>query len=363
MSKKRTTLHSTAIAERKSPSSTTSAIDIASNHNAPTVGKPTKQTPDTFSIVDMTERVVELEVVNNVLLPRQRNTDKELTMDDPGEAKASPWQMTDNKEKTPFFTRYTHLVPTAKSQAPESKEDELSSSNKGDTKEFDKKQFLLGFQITISEVIWKLLEDPTKNHGEKQCRKNLRKKEAKHLTDDTGAGSVIMWSRAASHLSGNTENVIHHLVRADSEVSDRVQRKIGTEAEHWAAIEKDTAQQKHQAIQIDQEVTEAELQDAYLQGKQPEKIQAATLRTRAVKYELNKIQWLEAAGLTSSSPNDPHYVKVLNRGNPITDKRSAPVNSHSTWLEKSNKLIEKTSYTPKYWRNRRLMPYLVVKMA
>ena len=74
---------------------------------------------------------------------------------------------------------------------------------------------------------------------------------------------------------------------------------------------------------MDQEVTEGELQCAYLQGKEPEKIQAATLRTRAAKYELNKIQRLEAAGLTSSSPNNPHYARVMNRGNPITDKRSA----------------------------------------
>ena len=77
MSKKRTTLRSTAIAECKSPSGDTSAVDVASNHDAPTVGKPTEQTPDTFSIVDTTERVVELEVVNKELLPRQRNTDKE----------------------------------------------------------------------------------------------------------------------------------------------------------------------------------------------------------------------------------------------------------------------------------------------
>ena len=55
------------MAECKSPSGDTSAIDVASNHNAPTVGKPTEQTPDTFSIMDTTERVVELEVVNNVL--------------------------------------------------------------------------------------------------------------------------------------------------------------------------------------------------------------------------------------------------------------------------------------------------------
>ena len=40
-------------------------------------------------------------------------------------------------------------------------------------------------------------------------------------------------------------------------------------------------------------------------------------------YELKKIQWLKAAGLTSSSPKDPHYMKVLNRGNPITDARPA----------------------------------------
>ena len=196
MPKKCTTLHSTAIAERKLPS----AIDIASNHDAPTVGKPTEQTPDTFSIVDATERVVELEVVNNVLLPCQRNTDKELTTDNPGEAKASPQQTMDNEEETPFFMRYAHLVPTAKSLAPESEEDELSSSNKVVNKEFDKKEFLPGFQekmaaamsAAMSEVISKLLEEPMKNHGEKQGRKNLRGKEAKHLTDDTRAGSIIM---------------------------------------------------------------------------------------------------------------------------------------------------------------------------
>ena len=84
MSKKHTTLCLVVIAEHKLLSSATSAIDIASNHNAPTLRKPTGQTPDTFSIVDTTERVVDLEVVDNVLLPHQRNTDKKLTTDDLG---------------------------------------------------------------------------------------------------------------------------------------------------------------------------------------------------------------------------------------------------------------------------------------
>ena len=79
MSKKHTMLCSAAIAERKWPSGATSTIDVVLNHDAPTVGKPTEQTPDTFSIGDATERVVELEVVNNVLLPCQRNANKDPT--------------------------------------------------------------------------------------------------------------------------------------------------------------------------------------------------------------------------------------------------------------------------------------------
>ena len=75
---------------------------------------------------------------------------------------------------------------------------------------------------TMNEVILKLLERPMRNREEKQCRKNLRKKEAKHFTDDTGTGNAIMRSRATSHQSGNTDNVIHQLVRSDSESSERV---------------------------------------------------------------------------------------------------------------------------------------------
>ena len=44
---------------------------------------------------------------------------------------------------------------------------------------------------------------------------------------------------------------------------------------------------------------------------------------RAAKHELNKIQQLEATGLASSSPNDPHYARIMNRRNPITDNGSA----------------------------------------
>ena len=136
-------------------------------------------------------------------------------------------------------------MPTAKSLAPESEEDDLSSSSEIVNKEFDKTEFLNKFQTGLSKLISSLLEEPTKKHRDKQHRKNLHEKEAKHLTDNTGMGSAIMQSRAASHQSGNTDNVICQLVQSDSESSEQVQRKIRTEAEHWAAIEKDAAQWKH----------------------------------------------------------------------------------------------------------------------
>ena len=79
MSKKHTMLCLAAIAERKSPSGTMSAIDVASNHNVTPVGQPTGKTPNTFSIVDTTEKVLELDIVDNTLLASQRNTDNRPT--------------------------------------------------------------------------------------------------------------------------------------------------------------------------------------------------------------------------------------------------------------------------------------------
>ena len=59
MSKKHTTLYSAAIAGCKLLNTAMSTIDVTSNHNVTTVGKPTDQTPNMFSIVDMTEKVVD----------------------------------------------------------------------------------------------------------------------------------------------------------------------------------------------------------------------------------------------------------------------------------------------------------------
>ena len=72
MSNKHTTLCSVAITKRKSPSGATSAVDVALNHNVTPVGQPTGQTPDMFSIIDTTEKVMELDIVDNTLLVSQK---------------------------------------------------------------------------------------------------------------------------------------------------------------------------------------------------------------------------------------------------------------------------------------------------
>ena len=88
-------------------------------------------------------------------------------------------------------------------------------------------------------------------------------------------------------------------------------------ADHQAAVEKDAAQWKHCAIQLEKNTAKAKVKKLYLQKQPDDVIQAAIQRARTANYELNKIQQLEKAGLSSSTPDNPHIVRVLNRLMPI----------------------------------------------
>ena len=55
---------------------------ITLNLNVPMVGQPTKDTPDTYSLVD-TEKAVEVHVVDKSLPMSQRIVDSRLTSVDP----------------------------------------------------------------------------------------------------------------------------------------------------------------------------------------------------------------------------------------------------------------------------------------
>ena len=57
--------------------------NITSHHDVPVVGQPTENTPDTYSLVETTEKVVEEQVVDESLLTSQRIIDSRLASVDP----------------------------------------------------------------------------------------------------------------------------------------------------------------------------------------------------------------------------------------------------------------------------------------
>ena len=64
-----------------------------------TVGQPTENTPDMYSLIDTTEKVVDEKVVDETLLVSQRNIDSRLTSVDLRVANAPPrmrWKMRKN---------------------------------------------------------------------------------------------------------------------------------------------------------------------------------------------------------------------------------------------------------------------------
>ena len=65
---KHTNLHSRIAKICGSHSLEVGMTNITSHYNVPTVGQPTENTPDTHSLLDITEKVVEEQVVNENLL-------------------------------------------------------------------------------------------------------------------------------------------------------------------------------------------------------------------------------------------------------------------------------------------------------
>ena len=63
----------------RSHSPTTGMTNVSSHHNVTAVGQPTEETPDTYSLVDTTEKVVDEQLVDDILLASQKNVDSRLT--------------------------------------------------------------------------------------------------------------------------------------------------------------------------------------------------------------------------------------------------------------------------------------------
>ena len=70
-----TNLHSRTAEIRRSHSLEVGMTNSYTHHNVPTVRQPAENMPDTYSLVDTTEKVVEEQVVDKSLLTSQRIID------------------------------------------------------------------------------------------------------------------------------------------------------------------------------------------------------------------------------------------------------------------------------------------------
>ena len=75
---KHTTLHSRTAEIHRFHSLEMGMTNVTSNHNVPMIEQPTENTPDMYSLVDTTEKVAEVQVVDKSLSTSQRIVDSRL---------------------------------------------------------------------------------------------------------------------------------------------------------------------------------------------------------------------------------------------------------------------------------------------
>ena len=81
-----------------------SLTTVTSNHDVPTVGQPTEETPDAYSLVDTTEKAVEVQVVDENLPVGQTIIDSRLASIDPRDAFTPQRDEPRNKEEPCYLS-------------------------------------------------------------------------------------------------------------------------------------------------------------------------------------------------------------------------------------------------------------------
>ena len=87
----------TAVIHR-SHSPETGVTTVTSNHDVPTVGKPTNDSPDAYSLVNTAQKAVEHQLVDESIPTSQRNIDFQPTSVDSRDAVAPQRDETRNDE-------------------------------------------------------------------------------------------------------------------------------------------------------------------------------------------------------------------------------------------------------------------------
>ena len=210
---------------------------ITSNLDVPTVGQPTKNTLDTYSLVDTTEKTVDVHMVDESLLTSQRIIDSRLTSIDPWDAVAPQRDKTRIEDE---LCQWSDLNLQAIGLGFEA--DEEISCDTSVKKWFDKMEFLNEFHKAVNDMIThmikKVAEEP---HGYRHSKWLCEKKAMPPPPKTNDMNSVARWNSIDSHQTQETDNFICHFVRPDFGSTDHVWQKIRSATDHWAEVEKDAA--------------------------------------------------------------------------------------------------------------------------
>ena len=140
---------------------------VTSNHDVTTVGQPTENTPDTYSLVETTEKVVEEQVVDESLPTSQRIIDLRPASVNPWDANVLSRDEVRNEEE-PHYWSDVNLQDVGLGF-----EADKEISSEASIKEwFNKMELLNEFQKAVNEVIThmitKVAEEPQGSWHSKQ---------------------------------------------------------------------------------------------------------------------------------------------------------------------------------------------------
>ena len=137
----------------------TGVTTVTSNYNVLAVGQPTSESPDAYSLVNITEKAVDIQVVDKNLPISQRIINTRPTEVDPRDANAPLRDEVRNDDEPHYW-----LEMNLQDVGLDFDADEVLSSEASVEKRFDKIEFLNVFQKAINNMIthmiMKVAEEP-----------------------------------------------------------------------------------------------------------------------------------------------------------------------------------------------------------
>ena len=125
---------------------------VTSNHDVPMVEQSTDDAPDNYSLVNTTEKAVEVQVVHENLPTSQKNIESRPTSVNPKDATAHLGDGMRNDEE-PYYWSDINLQDRGLDFAA----DEENSSETCVEKRFNKMEFLNVFQKAINDMITQMI--------------------------------------------------------------------------------------------------------------------------------------------------------------------------------------------------------------